>query len=94
MISEYDCLIAPVMTEKVMNAGKDGIYVFKVHSEATKLDVCKAVEKVFSVKVSKVNMLNRDGKRKKFRGKDGLTKPRKLAIVRLADGSINFEDGI
>lgn len=82
------------MTEKVMNAGKDGIYVFKVHSEATKLDVCKAVEKVFSVKVSKVNMLNRDGKRKKFRGKDGLTKPRKLAIVRLADGSINFEDGI
>ncbi|MDR2682173.1 MAG: 50S ribosomal protein L23 [Holosporaceae bacterium] len=94
MISEYDCLIAPVMTEKAMNAGKDGVYVFKVHSEATKLDVSRAVEKVFSVKVSKVNILNRNGKNKKFRGKAGLTKSRRLAVVRLTEGSINFEGGI
>ncbi|GHU16505.1 50S ribosomal protein L23 [Alphaproteobacteria bacterium] len=95
MISEYDCLIAPVMTEKAMNSGKEGVYVFRVHTEATKLDVSRAVEKVFDgVKVAKVNVLNRNGKIRKFRGRTGLTKPRKLAIVRLAEGSINFEGGI
>jgi len=94
MISEYDCLIAPVMTEKAMNSGKDGTYVFKVHTDATKLDISKAVEKVFNVKVSKVNVLNRGGKQKTFRQRKGETKPRKLAIVRLSEGTINFEGGI
>ncbi len=94
MMSEYDCLVAPVMTEKAMNSGKDGVYVFRVHVNATKLDVTNAVEKVFKVKVSKVNILNRNGKRKTFRNKKGVTKPRKIAVVRLSDGSINFEGGI
>ena len=93
-ILEYDCLIAPVMTEKAMNSGKDGTYVFKVHSDATKLDISKAIEKVFKVKVAKVNVLNRDGKQKSFRNKKGVTKPRRLAIVRLSEGTINFEGGI
>lgn len=94
MISEYDCLLTPVMTEKAMNCGKDGVYVFKVHHEATKLDVSRAVEKIFDVKVSKVNVLNRCGKKKTFRGRHGNTKSRRLAIVRLASGTINFEGGI
>lgn len=94
MISVYDCLIAPVMTEKAMNSGKDGTYVFKVHIDATKLDISRAVEKVFSVKVSKVNVLNRNGKKRTFRNKKGLTKPRRIAVVRLSEGTINFEGGI
>lgn len=94
MISEYDCLLAPIMTEKAMNSGKDGIYVFKVHHDATKIDISRAVEKVFNVKVSKVNVLNRIGKKKSFRGKHGETKPRRLAVVRLESGTINFEGGI
>ena len=94
MMSEYDCLVAPVMTEKAMNSGKDGTYVFKVHSDATKLDISKAVEKVFKVKVSKVNVLNRNGKQKTFRNRKGLTKPRKIAVIRLSEGTINFECGI
>jgi large subunit ribosomal protein L23 len=95
MISEYDCLITPVMTEKAMNAGQDGIYVFKIHSDATKSDVVRAVGKVFNVKVAKVNVLNRNGKKRRFRGKSGKTKPKKIAIVRLAQGeTINFEGSI
>lgn len=97
MISEYDCLIAPVMTEKAMKGGEGGnaLYIFTVLPEATKLDVTRAVEKVFSgVKVASVNILNRNGKKKTFRGKRGETKPRKLAFVRLSEGSINFEGGI
>lgn len=92
MISEYDCLIAPVMTEKAM---KGGAYVFRVLPNATKHDIARAVEKVFSgVKVAGVSVLNRDGKKKTFRGKRGVTKSRKLAFVKLSEGSINFEGGI
>ncbi len=92
MISEYDCLIVPVMTEKSMNAG-NGVHVFKVNIDATKFDVKRAVEKIFEVKVSKVNILNRYGKKKTFRGKIGETKPIKLARVHLSEGVINFEGG-
>lgn len=97
MISEYDVLIAPVMTEKAMKGGEGGsaLYVFRILPEATKLDVTRAVEKVFSgVKVAAVNILNRGGKQKTFRGRRGETKSRKLAYVRLSEGSINFEGGI
>jgi large subunit ribosomal protein L23 len=94
MISEYDCLLAPVMTEKAMNSGKDGVYVFKIHINANKLDVSRAVEKIFDVKVSRVNILNRRGKKRVFRRVLGETKPRKIAVVRLSEGTINFEGGI
>jgi large subunit ribosomal protein L23 len=94
MIQEYDCLIVPVMTEKAMNSGKDGVYVFRVNTCATKLDVKKSVEKVFNVKVAKVNVLNRNGKKRSFRGKVGNTMSKRFAVVRLAEGSINFEGGI
>ena len=94
MISEYDCLIAPVMTEKTMNSNKDGVHVFRVSACATKLDVRRAVEKVFKVKVAKVNILNRDGKKRTFRGKVGETAGRRIAVVSLSEGKINFEGGI
>ena len=93
MISEYDCLIVPVMTEKTVNAGA-GTYVFKVNSKATKLDIRRAVEKIHEVKVAKVNVLNRKGKTKRFRGVEGKTDSSKIAIVRLSEGTINFEGGI
>ena len=94
MISEYDCLLAPVMTEKAMTSGRDGVYVFKIHLDATKLDVSRAIEKIFDVKVSKVNVLNRKGKSRTFRGRRGVTKSKKFAVVRLASGTINYEGGI
>lgn len=93
MISEYDCLVVPVMTEKSMNA-VTGTHVFKVNPKATKFDVRRAVEKVFNVKVASVNVLNRSGKKKTFRGKYGETKSTRFAIVRLAEGTINYEGGI
>lgn len=94
MISEYDCLIAPVMTEKTMNSKDDGVHVFKVSTCATKVDVKTAVEKVFKVKVAKVNILNRGGKKRSFRGRIGKTADRKIAVVRLKEGTINYEGGI
>lgn len=93
MIPEYDCLIVPVMTEKSMSA-VSGVHTFRVNANATKLDVRRAVEKVFNVKVDKVNILNRGEKKKTFRGKLGKTEAKKLARVRLSEGTINFEGGI
>lgn len=92
MISAYDCLIAPVMTEKSMKS-TEGTYVFRVDLNATKLDIRNAVEKVFNVKVAQVNVLNRGGKKKVFRGKFGETKAKKFAMVRLSEGTINYEGG-
>jgi large subunit ribosomal protein L23 len=81
------------MTEKAMSSAK-GVYVFKVAAEATKFDVKRAVEKVFDVKVGKVNVLNRKGKARVFRGKRGNTAGSRHAVVYLSEGSINFEGGI
>ncbi|MDR0677861.1 MAG: 50S ribosomal protein L23 [Holosporaceae bacterium] len=94
MILEYDCLIAPVMTEKTMSSGKEGVHVFKVVLNSSKADIKKAVEKIFNVKVAKINVINKKGKRRVFRGKIGCTKSKKYAVVRLSDGAINFESGI
>jgi large subunit ribosomal protein L23 len=94
MISEYDCLIAPVMTEKTMNSGKEGVHVFKVNAKATKYDIKTAVEKIFKVKVKKVNVFNRVGKKRIFRGKIGERKSAKFAIVGLSEGTINYDGGI
>ncbi|MDR2107580.1 MAG: 50S ribosomal protein L23 [Holosporaceae bacterium] len=94
MISEYDCLIRPVMTEKTMNSKGSGVYVFRVSVEATKSDVRRAVEKIFDVKVSAVNILNRKGKKRFFRKISGMTESKKYAVVSLSDGAINFEGGV
>jgi large subunit ribosomal protein L23 len=81
------------MTEKTMNSSKEGVHVFKVDANATKLDIKRAVEKVFNVKVAKVNVLNREGKKRVYKGRAGETKFTRRAIVRLAEGAINFEGG-
>jgi large subunit ribosomal protein L23 len=81
------------MTEKTMNSSKDGVHVFKVNPNATKLDIKNAVEKIFSVKVAKVSVLNRNGKRRAFKGRVGKTDPKRHAVVRLSEGAINFEGG-
>lgn len=94
MKSVYDILLAPVMTEKSMGAGRNGAYTFLVNNSANKFDVKRAVEDVFHVKVSSVNILRRNGKRKIFRGKKGLHADRKFAIIALSEGTINYEGGI
>lgn len=92
MLSIYDCLVAPVLSEKSMKKD-EGIHVFKINRGATKLDVRAAVEKIFNVKVASVNIINRNGKKKVFRGRFGRTEAKKFAIVKLSEGSIKFEGG-
>lgn len=62
-------------------------YVFKVHPDATKVEIRQAVEKLFSKKVEAVRTCNYNGKKKRERRADfGKTKKWKKAFVRLAEG--------
>jgi large subunit ribosomal protein L23 len=91
----YDVILAPVVTEKSTSASEHGKVVFRVRREATKSDIKAAVEKLFNVKVEKVNTLVRKGKVKNFRGRSGLQSDVKNAIVTLAAGqSIDVTTGL
>ena len=58
-----DIIIKPIITEE-SNAGiQEGKYTFKVNKKATKVDVANAVEKLFGVKVLRVNTITVKGKR-------------------------------
>jgi large subunit ribosomal protein L23 len=89
----YTVLRAPHISEKTsMSAAEAGQYVFKVAVDATKLEIKHSVEKLFNVKVEKVQTLNVKGKAK--RNRYGIAKKPswKKAYVRLAEGhDIDFE---
>lgn len=72
---------APVVTEKSNDSMQEGKYTFEVDKRATKVDIAKAVEKLFNVKVLKVNTLMVRGKTKRVRYKEGKTSDWKKAIV-------------
>ena len=80
MIAE-EVIIAPVVTEKSNDEIQMGKYTFKVNKKATKVDIKRAVEKLFEVKVSNVNTMIVKGKTKRVRYKEGKTPDWKKAIV-------------
>ncbi len=87
MITQYDVLQKPLLTEKAM-AQKENLnaVVFKVHPEATKTQIKEAVEKFFTVKVESVRTLNFDGKTKRFGKNIGRRQDWKKAVVTLKEG--------
>ncbi len=82
----YDVIIAPVITEKATTASEQNKVVFKVNRNATKPQIKEAVEKLFDVKVKRVNTLIRGGKIKAFKGRLGEQQSTKRAIVTLEEG--------
>ena len=74
-----EIIIAPVVTEKSNDELQEGKYTFKV--KATKVEIAKAVEKLFEVKVLKVNTMNVNGKKKRVGYHTGKTSDWKKAIV-------------
>ena len=81
-----DILIAPVVSEKSYGLLDANKYTFLVHPDANKTEIKIAVEKVFNVKVTSVNTLNRAGKTRRTRYGLGKRKDTKRAIVSLAEG--------
>ena len=80
MVAE-DIIIAPVVTEKSSSEIAVGKYTFKVNKKATKIDIKRAVEKLFEVKVLNVNTITVKGKEKRVGRNVGKTSDWKKAIV-------------
>ena len=86
-------LIAPHVTEKTSLAMQNhNQYTFRVRRDATKTDIRKAVELMFDVKVSGVQVVNEPGKERRFGRTAGRTQDWKKAYVSLAAGqTIDYE---
>ena len=82
-----DILIAPVISEKSYGLLDENKYTFEVRPGANKTQIRQAVESVFGVKVTGVNTINRQGKRKRTRAGYGQRKSTKRAIVTLSKDS-------
>ena len=81
-----DVLLRPVVSEKSYGLLDEGKYTFVVAPAANKTQIKQAVEEVFRVKVTGVNTLNRQGKRRRTRFGWGKRVDTKRAIVTLAEG--------
>lgn len=83
-----DVIIEPVVSEKSYAQLENNVYTFVVHPDSTKPEIKQAVEKIFEVKVLKVNTLNRKGKRKRNRRNFtfGTRATVKRAMITLAEG--------
>jgi large subunit ribosomal protein L23 len=83
-------IFRPIVTEKMTHLQEKGIYAFEVALRANKIDIARAVEKRFNVKVMNVRTMNYAGKTKSQmtrRGKfEGSTTHFKKAIVTLKEG--------
>ncbi len=81
-------ILKPVVSEKSYGLLDQGVYTFIVAPDANKIEIRQAVESIFGVNVVKVNTLNRQGKRKRNRGKAtyGKRSDTKRAVVTLATG--------
>ena len=90
----FKVLLGPHMTEKAtLVADKNNQYVFKVASDATKLEIKKAVEKLFDVKVNAVSVLNAKSKTRRTTYGLGRRKGFRKAYISLVEGqAIDFAD--
>lgn len=81
-----DVIKRPVITEKSMALMGENKYTFLVDPNANKIEIRQAVEKLFNVKVDKVNTMWVRGKTRRVRNRAGRTPDAKKAIVKLKQG--------
>ncbi len=91
MKTPQDIVLAPVITEKSMLATSSKKYTFKVAPDAEKIEIARAVESLFNVKVAKVNTIKVLGRKKRMGMKFGYTPSWKKAVVTLTGDSKGIE---
>jgi len=79
-------ILRPIITELSYDMIGDNRYTFEVARQANKIEIGKAVEDIFNVKVLNVNTMNVKGKPKRVRYARGYSRSWKKAIVTLAEG--------
>ncbi|MBT4124013.1 MAG: 50S ribosomal protein L23 [Candidatus Pacebacteria bacterium] len=91
----YRFLIRPIISEKATVGAADGKYTFEVSMDANKVAIKKAIEEVYGVVPTDINIMNKRGKKVRSGRKYGRTKNIKKAIVTLRKGdSIKLYEGI
>lgn len=90
-MTAQDIIIRPIITEKTMAGVQIKKYTFEVAKQATKIDVKRAVEELFGVKVSKVNTLHVRGQMRRQGRYEGYTRSWKKAVVTLTEESKTIE---
>ncbi len=84
----YQVIVSPHVSEKgTLLAEEKNQHIFKVASDATKVEVKQAVEELFKVKVEKVRIMNIKGKVKRFGGRLGKRSDLRKAYVTLVEGN-------
>ena len=94
-IHYLDTIISPNITEKSTTMSDFNKFVFKVDKKANKKSIKKNIEKIFKVKVIKINTINIKGKTKLVKNKKSYKSGYKKAIITLKKGqSINLSTGV
>ena len=94
-INSLDSIISPVITEKATSLSEQNKVIFKVHMSASKKNIKKNIEKIFKVKVVKVNTIKNKSKTKIVRAKLSKKKGFKKALITLKKGqSIDLATGV
>lgn len=91
MRTPQDIIIKPIITEASMDAIAGRKYTFKVIKDANKIEIGKAVESLFDVKVAKVNTMNVKGQQRRQGQYVGYQPDWKKAIVTLTEDSKSIE---
>jgi len=91
----YDKILTPILTEKSTNLSEQNKIVFKVPFKANKINLKNNIEKIFKVNVTKINIINKQNRKKITRGKKVKVQGYKKAIITLKKGqSIDLTTGI
>jgi len=91
----YDKILFPIVTEKSTNLSTLNKIVFKVPNKANKVNLKKNIEKIFKVNVTKINIINKQSRKKIVRGKKVKVTGYKKAIITLKKGqNIDLTTGI
>lgn len=95
-MTAQEIVLRPIITEKSMTGIGNKVYTFQVAPSATKIDIKRAVEALFDVKVRKVNTLHVRGKLRRQGRNQGYTTAWKKAVVSLTEESkgIEFFEGM
>ena len=95
-MAAQDIIVRPIITEKSMAGIGDKKYTFEVAMNATKVDIARAVEELFGVKVQKVNTLHVRGHLRRQGRSEGYTPAWTKAVVTLTGDSkaIEFFEGM
>ena len=94
-INLYDKIISPLVTEKSTNLSEQNKIIFKVPFKTNKKILKNTIEKIFKVNVTKVNIINKNSRIKKTRGKKVRVSGFKKAIITLKKGqNIDLTTGI